>query len=1141
GDGSTVLKLYYDRDTVTVTFIENGGTLTDSATKTFKYGQTFSVTDPTRTDYAFNGWYNGDSKYTASTVTETENFTLTAHWTADAVNYRVEHYIMGVDGNYPATTTQFNTESGIVDASLTLSTLKISSYEVADGIMYKEAKVGSDVKTSTAIVKNMTVKLYYERKSYILGWETDRGTITNPTDYTEAGMIYYGTAITAPTLTKTGYTYAWIVTPASMPAQDVTYTANWTANAYYVAFNANGGSGNMGNQTFTYGTAQALTANSFTNTGRNFAGWATTADGAKAYDNQQSVSDLTAENKATVTIYAKWTANSYDVTLNPDGGGIDDGNVENYTYGIGAILPTPTKTNYAFGGWYTNSTFDGNSVTAIGTTETGSKEFWAKWTPIEYSISYTLNSGIVSGTNLTKYTAETDDFMLINPTRVGYTFAGWTGNNGSTPQTEVTVAKGSTGDRSYTANWTSNNYTVTMTLNNGILNTNTIVLGGQNRTISTIDGIGTFEYHYGESAALPTLTKIGYTFGGWYSESDFSGNGVTLLSASDIGDKTFYAKWTPIEYSISYTLNSGNVSGNPTSYNVETDSFTLINPTRSMHYTFDGWSGTDLTGNSKTVTVEKGSTGNRSYTANWTPISFTITYNLNGGTNSPSNPASYTVETESFTLAAPTKAGHTFDGWYNISTKVTGIAKGSTGNLTLAAKWTVNNYNITWNVNGGNVLTGDYTTNAAYGTAITVPTNPTRDATVEYDYAFDGWYTAQTGGTKVTEFGTLTDNVTYYARWTQMKRSYIITWNPENNSPAQTTSLEYGAFILDNQPTVTKSTTEVGKEYTLDGWYTEADGGTNLSAESTVTGDATYYAHWTLGDKKFTVTFDSDGGSSVSTQTVIYGNRVEQPLNPTKNGYDFMGWYDSYTEWKWNFNNQPTRSITLTAKWGTIYNVSTYAELVSAATEGGVIYLTNNIVLEDKVEFGRDAVVHGQGYTVSGKEANTATTGTEGFYMYECNVTMDNLTISGVRGAIDYKNRYYGRYTLMLDNVTIKNCVKRYDEYNSGNGAAIITNASDCTVILRNCTLTNNEANHGGALFVSDVSLELTDCNLTGNKSSAGGAMYITNSTAAITGCTFSGNSAPFTTAGSGGDNINYWRTTITLSGCTVDGSTVNR
>jgi uncharacterized repeat protein (TIGR02543 family) len=426
------------------------------------------------------------------------------------------------------------------------------------------------------------------------------------------------------------------------------------------------------------------------------------------------------------------------------------------------------------------------------------------------------------------------------------------------------------------------------------------------------------------------------------------------------------------------------------------------------------------------------------------------------------------------------------------------------------------------------------------------PTTPTRDVTVEYSYTFDGWYTAQTGGTKVTDFGTLTDNVTYYAHWTQTKRSYTITWNPENGASAQTTSLEYGAFILANQPTVAKSTTEVGKEYTLDGWYTEAEDGTKLSADVAVTGDATYYAHWTLGDKKFTVTFNSDGGSSVPSQTVIYGNRFDKPSNPTKNGYEFMGWYSSNGYTLWNFNTQPTSSITLTAKWGIIYNVSTYAQLVDAADKGGAIYLVNNIVLEDRVTFRKDAIVHGQGKIVSGMEANTASTGTEGFYTNRYNVTIDNLTMTGLRGAIDHSVTGSNNGSLTLDNVTITNCVRRYDEYDSGSGAAIYAygysyGTSPCNVILRNCNLTNNEANHGGALYIqSEVALELTGCTLTGNKASSGGAMRISNSTAAITDCTFKNNSAPFTTAGSGGDHIIYYRTTITLSGCMVDDTMKN-
>ena len=153
----------------------------------------------------------------------------------------------------------------------------------------------------------------------------------------------------------------------------------------------------------------------------------------------------------------QWTAPTYTVTLNAGDGTINSGNVTSYTYGVGATLPTDvTRTGYTFKGWYDNESLTGSPVTAIGDTETGNKEYWAKWEINQYTITYDLAGGTVEG-NPDTYTVEMDTFTLKNPTRPGYTFTGWsgTGLDGENNMT-VTIPKGSTGERRYTAHWRYN-------------------------------------------------------------------------------------------------------------------------------------------------------------------------------------------------------------------------------------------------------------------------------------------------------------------------------------------------------------------------------------------------------------------------------------------------------------------------------------------------------------------------------------------------------------------------------------------------------------------------------------------------------------------------------------------------------------
>ena len=157
------------------------------------------------------------------------------------------------------------------------------------------------------------------------------------------------------------------------------------------------------------------------------------------------------------TLTVQWTAPTYAVTLHANGGTINNGNVTEYTYGVGAALPTDvTRTGYTFKGWYDNEGLTGDPVTAIGNTETGNKEYWAKWEINQYTITYDLASGTAEG-NPNTYTIETGAFTLKNPTKSGYTFTGWsgTGLDGENNMT-VTIPTGSTGNRTYTAHWRYN-------------------------------------------------------------------------------------------------------------------------------------------------------------------------------------------------------------------------------------------------------------------------------------------------------------------------------------------------------------------------------------------------------------------------------------------------------------------------------------------------------------------------------------------------------------------------------------------------------------------------------------------------------------------------------------------------------------
>ena len=293
------------------------------------------------------------------------------------------------------------------------------------------------------------------------------------------------------------------------------------------------------------------------------------------------------------------------------------------------------------------------------------------------------------------------------------------------------------------------------------------------------------------------------------------GEAQTRTNTSGEEFVTLNATFSAINYTLEYELAGGSVaSANPATYTIESTAITLNNPTREG-YTFTGWTGTGLDAATTTVTIAAGSTGNRSYTATWTPTIYNIEYTMDGGTASPANPTTYTIETTTFTLTNPTKTGYTFKGW-----KLNGegdalmtvtITQGSTGEKAYTATWQVNQYTITFNSDGGSAvdpITQDY------GTTVTPPADPTKSG---YDFA--GW-------TPALPETMPAENMTVTAIWTKKTYTVSITgggvtadnYSPEdgdnvvltimNDPDATLTSLtvngtEVKESIEDNQYTIT--------------------------------------------------------------------------------------------------------------------------------------------------------------------------------------------------------------------------------------------------------------------------------------------------------------------------------------------------
>ena len=444
------------------------------------------------------------------------------------------------------------------------------------------------------------------------------------------------------------------------------------------------------------------------------------------------------------------TANKlYTVTMDTAGG--DPIRPIQYTVESEAFqLPTPVRTGYIFLGWTGEGITEPQETIEIPQGSTGDRTYTANWQVIEYTIITLLEGGNAGSSGAYVYTVE-ETFTLPTPTRKGYTFLGWTGEGITTPQPNVTIPKGSTGDKRYIENWVLTGYYITMDLNGG---------SGKEKVIYTITD---------EDFELPTPTRNGYEFVGWTGEGITTPQTSVIIPKGSTGNKAYTANWQVIEYTITLDTNGGPVVS-PIKYTVE-DTFTLPYILRPG-YEFAGWT---LDGSgmlpSTPLIIYPGTTGDLHYKAEWRLAEYTITMDLNGG--SGQEKVVYTITDEDFELPTPTRNGYEFVGWTGerITTPQTSvkIPKGSTGNKAYTANWKVIRYTITLVTNGGAVIASiRYTVEDS----VTLPIPPERPG-----YEFAGWVLDGSGQFPSTPMiipeGSTGDRI-YEAEW--RVATYTITY-----------------------------------------------------------------------------------------------------------------------------------------------------------------------------------------------------------------------------------------------------------------------------------------------------------------------------------------------------------------------------
>ena len=710
---------------------------------------------------------------------------------------------------------------------------------------------------------------------------------------------------------------------------------------YHVTFQMNGhGDAIAGQSVIENGTVRKPadpTADGYT-----FDGWFKDAACTIAWDFTR---DIVTED---TVLYAKWTVNKYTIQfVNEDGTVLQSSEIaygEMPTY----TGETPTKTataqySYSFNGW------DAEIVAVVGDatytatfTETANK----------YTINFVNEDGTVLQSTqiaygeMPKYTGETPTKAAT--AQYSYSFNGW--------DTEIVAV---TGDATYTATFseTVNKYTINFVNEDGTV------------LQSTQFAYGEMPKYTGTTPTKVATAQYSYSFNGWDTEI------VTVT-----GDATYTATFleTVNKYTVTWIVDGAETT-EEYDYGA-TPSFkgsTTKAATAQYSYSFNGW-------DAEIVAV----TGDATYTATFTETvnKYTIQFVNEDGTVLQSSEIAY-GEMPKYTGASPTKAAtaqysYSFNSWDAEIVAVTGDAT-----YTATFSETVNQYTIQFVNEDGTVL---QSSEIAYGEmpAYTGET-PTKAATAQYSYSFNGWdaeivavtgdatytatfsetvnqYTIQfvnedgtvlqsseiaygempkyTGETPTkaataqysysfsgwdTEIVAVTGDATYTATFSETVNKYTINFVNEDGTVLQSTQIAYGEMPKYTGETPTKAAT-AQYSYSFSGWDTEI---------VAVTGDATYTATFTETVNKYTVTFDRNGHTSSTTyQTVEYNGKVVLPDEPVDPGYVFKGWYkEPECTTAWDFENDVIiGTTTLYAKWiatTTVLENPTAAELTDALAE----------------------------------------------------------------------------------------------------------------------------------------------------------------------------------------------------------------
>ncbi|MBP3567558.1 MAG: InlB B-repeat-containing protein, partial [Lachnospiraceae bacterium] len=818
--------------------------------------------------HVFLGWYDGmgedANRITSETIVSTNALkTLYAKWRSNNYTVTLVSLMDGVENSAIEVT--------YGNAYEKLPWLSKKNYTFLG--WYTKAADGTKIenKDIVEITSDQTLYAQWEGNKYIVTFDAVGGTVS-----TEEKEVVYGTAYgKLPTPTKKGYIFdGWYTSTAgkTLITEDdkVTLTGNqtlyahWTPREAAIKLSANGGQ-----MVYNGECVESCTLNKEYDEyyeelpvpwreGYTFLGWYTAKTAGEEITNVSRV-----EFTTDTVLYARWSGNNYTVTFDARGGSVAQKSIQVTTGEDYGELPVPEKKNYVFKGWYT-ALEDGSKILSTTNSKlTGDQTLYALYEGVKIKLTYNANGGSCAKQSATVYYGDVID-SLPTPTNAGYVFKGWYTANKTKVEEGDTITFSE--DTTLYAHWQETTYTITFNPNGGL--------------VSSTEK----EVKHGQSyGSLPRATRDGYAFLGWFT----SKTGSTQIFGSDIvnlsADDTLYAHWSPYTYTVTFNMNGGTATVYEKDVTFGGSYGTLPTPKRSG-YTFAGWYTKSRYGSKVTATSNVEIDSDHTLYAQWTSQIFVITFKPNGGTVDVTNVA-VPVGTSYSSFPVPEREGYNFAGWYTSASGGTRITSLSVKDI-LYAHWTGKNYTVYFDAVDGTV--SQTSKKVVYAdTYGTLPT-PTKSG-----MEFAGWYTAKTGGTKVTKTTSMktAGNHTLYAHWKGIssKLSY------DSNGGKAITSTKTVTF---GEKYGTLSTpTRTG--YTFLGWYTSPTGGKKITSDTIVatTVNQTVYAHWE--PKKIAIRFSANNGRvvvngykvAIEERIYTYGQTFGDFPDPQREGYKFLGWY----------------------------------------------------------------------------------------------------------------------------------------------------------------------------------------------------------------------------------------------------------